>query len=284
MLPVAFVSHGAPTMALSDSAPKTVTFLRSLGTLLGLTSATPGSTIKAAIVISAHWENSPMPAVSASAQPHQVYDFYGFPQELYKVKYDMRGSPEHASRIQQLLSDQGVGVELDDERGIDHGAWVPMMHMMPQPTLPIIQLSLIRSLDYQAHVKVGQALRQLRREGYLIIGSGGAVHNLGRVDFAQEQEDLSGKNSQSWAVSFQNDLIAQLDKPGAETVSTPVHERLLNWIDANKERVKMAHPRVEHFMPLVVVAAACEPEEYLKVMHRAFQFGTLGLGAWISAR
>ena len=284
-LPAVFVSHGSPMMAFKHAAPKTTGYLEQLGQTFGLNSAAGGSpvlwpAVKAILIISAHWEstNPAVIQINGSNKPKQIYDFYGFPQELNKVKYETVGSLEYAREIDQQLKRAGMKSEVDLEHGVDHGAWVPLMHMLdPVKHIPVIQVSLSKNLDFDFHIQLGRAFAPLREKGFLIVGSGGAVHNLGEVDFDQEEEDMTGGQSTSWALSFQRDLIKAVS-------ASPVPTNLLTFLqDPNlKSRLKQSHPRTEHLMPLIVVAGACEQGEYLENTYKAMQFGTLSLAAFQS--
>src|SRR5690606_24288392 len=132
---------------------------------------------KAVLVVSGHWEE-PGLAVMAHTAPPMLYDYYGFPPHTYKVSYPAPGEPDLARRVQALLGDAGFGVRLDAARGYDHGAFVPLAVMYPQADVPVIQLSLLSSLDPETHLRVGAALAPLRDEGVLIVGSGMTYHNL----------------------------------------------------------------------------------------------------------
>jgi 4,5-DOPA dioxygenase extradiol len=286
-LPVYFLSHGAPTMALGLQPEKTIVFFKRLGlSILSLKQE-----IKALVIISAHWESTdedcgvrgkfsnfhPFFAnisliVTAAQTPEQIYDFYGFPSELYTIKYHMRGEPQIADRLAQTLKNQGIPCTLDNRRGLDHGSWVLLQNMFPQSELPCIQLSLHTSLDPSFHVRLGQALKSLRDQGCLIIGSGGAVHNLGQVDF-----DEPGDKAEHWAQTFDEVLR------NAACVKPKTAEALCQIALDEPALFQRAHPRTEHFLPMVVAAGALEDDEHFKRIHNEMQYGTLSLAAFESS-
>lgn len=196
---------------------------------------------RAILVISAHWEEA-RPTVQTSAQPPMLYDYSGFPPETYAVKWPAPGSPELAARIRGLLGEAGIESAAAPERGFDHGTFVPLALPWPEPTIPTVQLSLVRGLDPRQHLALGRALAPLRDEGVLILGSGMSYHNMqgffGRVPSARA------------------DSLA-FDAWLAETVTGEPEAReavLAAWEQA--PRARACHPREEHLLPLMVVAGA----------------------------
>jgi 4,5-DOPA dioxygenase extradiol len=165
--PAIFISHGSPTLPLERSAA--VEFLRQLGPMLGRP--------EAILAVSAHWDTA-RPAVSTAKEPETIYDFYGFPPELYRLRYPAPGAPKLAERAAALLETRGLRTDIDPERGLDHGAWTSLMLMYPKADIPVTQLSIQSRLGPGHHVRLGEALRPLRDEGVLILASGGATHNL----------------------------------------------------------------------------------------------------------
>lgn len=255
MLPTLFISHGAPSLPLETSAP-TYSFMQ--GLLSGLKP-------RAILVASAHWEE-PRPTLTSAARLGTIHDFYGFPDELYRMRYEARGEPALAKRAAALLSDAGIEGGVDSERGLDHGAWSPLYLAAPKADIPVVQLSLDASLDASRHLALGRALAPLREEGVLIVGSGGAVHNLRALDWNQ----FSGAKTAPGALEFQGWLDAAM--------ASPARSKLLSeWQAAPNAR--MAHPREEHFMPLHVAVGAAENERAVKI-HDAWQMGNMSMAAW----
>lgn len=173
-LPVLFVGHGSPMLALQDNE-LTQNFAKTGEKILS-TFGRP----KAILAISAHWYTS-VSLVNDSEKPEQVYDMYGFPDELYQIKYEPAGSPKVAKRLEELVGD---ALKVDNTWGIDHGTWTVLHHMFPKADIPVLQLSINGYLSPEEHYALGQKLNVLRNEGVLIIGSGNIVHNLWRVERA----------------------------------------------------------------------------------------------------
>lgn len=160
-LPTIFISHGAPTMAIEQIPARE--FLGELGDRL--------SDVEAVLCVSAHWATT-IPSVNATERPETIHDFSGFPSELYRIEYPARGAPDLARRVADMLGDAGISCDVDGSRGLDHGAWIPMMLMYPKADMPVLQLSIQRQIDPAAHHELGLAMAVLRKEGVLVVGSG----------------------------------------------------------------------------------------------------------------
>ena len=216
-----------------------------------------GRTPRAILMVSAHWEE-PAFTLQASPKPPMVYDYGGFPAHTYQVHYDAPGSPELAHRVQQLIAAAGLPAALDAERGFDHGAFSPMAAIYPQANVPMVQLSLKRGLDPAEHLALGRALAPLRDEEVLIIGSGLSYHNL--RNFGPQAHDVS-KAFDDWL-----DQTVVQGAPGERAA------RLNDWSSAPSARI--AHPREEHLIPLMVAVGAAESEAGVRVYHEdAFMGG-----------
>lgn len=226
-MPVVFLAHGAPPL-LDDRGW--------LAQLAGWAKAMPKP--KALVVLSAHWEAKPA-TISATRTVPLVYDFYGFPERYYAMKYPAPGAPEAAERIRGLLRGAGLGVADEPERGLDHGAWVPLTAMYPDADVPTLQLSL-PSLDAKELYALGRALAPLRDEGVLVMGSGFLTHNM---------RSLGMPSTPSWASEF--------DAWIADVLSRKDHDALLDW-KTKAPGAQLAHPRSEHFAPVVAAAGAAE--------------------------
>jgi 4,5-DOPA dioxygenase extradiol len=253
MLPSLFVSHGAPTLILDDGP--TCGFLRGLGS---------GRRPSAVIAVSAHWETKE-PSVSAASRPETIHDFYGFPEPLYRMRYPAPGSPELAARAAALLAQNGIDGRIDRERGLDHGAWVPLMLMYPGADIPVLQLSIQPHRDPAHHLAVGRALAPLREEGVLILGSGGAVHNLRALAWNRTGAP------EEWAQGFDDWLVKKIDE-GAVDDLIAYRERATGAVQA--------HPRDEHFLPLFVALGAAGEKAIGKRIHAGFEHGSLSMAAF----
>jgi 4,5-DOPA dioxygenase extradiol len=252
-MPVLFVSHGAPTLPFDEVPARRF--------LIELARKVPKP--KAILIVSAHWETAD-PSLNAGSNLATIHDFYGFPKALYELTYDAPGSPELAERAAALLREAGYTPKLDAERGRDHGAWVPLLLAWPAAEIPVIQLSLLRGKSTHAHVALGKALAPLRDEGVLIIGSGGAVHNLRQVSW-------DGGRTPRWASDFQDWMDEQL---GAGNVDALLAYR--SMIDS----AQMAHPTEDHLMPLYVALGAGLSDGGAEKLHGSFTHGSLSLASY----
>jgi 4,5-DOPA dioxygenase extradiol len=254
-LPALFVSHGAPTLIITPGAARE--FLSGLGAELARPTAI--------LVVSAHWETD-APAVSSMTAPDTIYDFYGFPQELYTIRYPAPGAAALARRTAELLEAGGFRTRQDPRRGLDHGAWVPLKLMYPDAGVPVTQLSIQTHLGAEHHYRLGQALRPLRQEGVLILGSGGATHNLrefGRHTYASEPP--------AWVAEFR-DWLAQHTAAGEI-------EELLRYRERAPHAVRN-HPTEDHFVPFFAALGAGSPEPKATRIHTSTTFGILAMDAY----
>lgn len=239
--PAIFVNHGGGPLPLIGQQPQLATHMQNL---VQLHFPQKPSAI---VVISAHWEAKPV-KISSSSQPKMIYDYYGFPPETYQYKYPAPGSPTLANKIKQLLESHGIESELDPERGFDHGVFVPLLLMQPQADIPIVCLSLDNSLSADKHIAMGKALAPLREENILLLGSGYTFHNLA-VFFHPSKSALKASHE------FNN----WLKKVMLESDAKSLEEHLINW--ENAPGARMCHPREEHLLPLLVVAASGDHEK-----------------------
>ncbi len=217
---------------------------------------------RAVLVITAHWEGRDF-LLSSSARPPMIYDYGGFPAHTYQVQYPAPGSPELAARVQALLQAGGHPASLDDGRGFDHGTFSAMVPVFPDADVPIVQLSLKHGLDARTHIEAGRLLAPLRDEGVLIVGSGLSYHNLRAF------------NAQGAAAShaFDGWLRAAMALPAAERT-----QALLEWDQAPGAR--MAHPREEHLLPLMVVLGAAEQDVATVPYHEDAFMGALAVSSF----
>ena len=195
----------------------------------------------AILVISAHWEER-VATVTSGAKPDLIYDYYGFPPESYQIRYPAPGHPQLAQQVVAAIESAGLPVREDSRRGFDHGVFVPLILMYPEADIPVVQLSLVNSLDPQVHLAIGKALQALDVENLLVLGSGFSFHNM-RAFFAPNTPELQDRNLQfeRWLLDTcysQNLTEAQRE------------ERLVHWAEAPYAR--FCHPREEHLLPLHV--------------------------------
>jgi len=234
-LPTYFISHGGGPWPYMDGMRETMRGLAASLADMPHQYAPP----KAIVVVSAHWEESAF-SVMSSPQPGMLYDYGGFPPHTYTVVYPAPGAPEVAVRIQSLLAGAGLPVRLDAQRGFDHGTFAPLAVMYPEANVPVLQVSLKTGLDPADHLALGRALAPLRDEGVLIVGSGLSYHNL-------RQWGASAKTPSAAFDQWLQDTVV-----GATSAERKA--RLLDWTAAPAARV--AHPREEHLMPLMVAVGA----------------------------
>jgi|SRR5439155_11876483 len=247
MLPTVFLSHGAPTLVLEDIPARQF--------IAGLGAALPRP--KAILCVSAHWETD-RPAVSGASSPETIHDFYGFPEALYRLQYPAPGAPALATRVAELIE----GVEIDSGQGLDHGAWNPLMLAYPAADIPVAQLSIQVAEGPGWHLDLGRRLAPLRKEGVLILASGGAVHNL-------RQFHIDNTKPADWALGFDEWL--------AERVQAGDVAALVDYRQQRSE-AKLAHPRDEHFLPMFVALGAAEGKG--RALHRSFAHGSLSMAAF----
>ena len=237
-MPVVFVPHGGGPWPFADTGIGSKEELDLLATYLRSVATLPRTPPKALLVISAHWEER-APTVMSSSSPPMLYDYYGFPEESYSITWPAPGSPELAARVRSLLATAGFETNTDAARGFDHGTFVPLKLAYPNADIPTVQLSLKRGLDPESHIALGRALAPLRDEGVFIIGSGMTYHNLRAF----------GPHSAPVAEAFdgwlrETALLAPVERD----------RRLIDWQNAPSAR--LAHPREEHLLPLMVIAGA----------------------------
>jgi len=250
VLPTYFISHGGgpwPWMLeqMAGAYDALAASLRAMPAQLG---AMP----RAVLVVSAHWEEDEF-TVQSSNQPPMIYDYSGFPPHTYAIRYPAPGAPQLAARVAELLRDAGIAAAQDAQRGFDHGCYAPLAVIYPRADMPLLQLSLKRGLDPAGHIAVGRALRPLRGEGVLIVGSGLSYHNLRAFGPAAKQPSAV---FDAW---LQETLLALA--PAQRSTG------LLAWEQAPAAR--LAHPREEHLLPLMVAVGAAEDEAGACVYHEA---------------
>lgn len=252
-LPTYFISHGGGPWPYMEDRRKALHILEaSLKDIPRQIGVVP----KAVLVISGHWEANQF-SIMASPHPPMVYDYSGFPEHTYHVKYSAPGSPDLAARVRGLIVAAGMKAELDPKQGFDHGTFTPLVVMYPEAQVPVVQLSLKSGYDPAEHLAIGRALTALRDEGVLIVGSGLSYHNL--REFGPGAKHVS-KTFDDW---LQKTLV------GSDSVERVC--RLLQWDSAPAAR--QAHPREDHLVPLMVAVGAAEKEKAAVVYHEENLFG-----------
>ncbi|MDO5059454.1 MAG: 4,5-DOPA dioxygenase extradiol [Neisseria sp.] len=252
-MPALFVGHGNPMNAL-DAGNLYNTGFRE--TSAGF--AKP----KWILCISAHWYSSRL-QVTGAAQPPMIYDFHGFPEALSQVQYPAPGSPEAAETVRRLLAPADAAV--NPSRGFDHGAWAVLKHLYPEADIPVIQLSLQRSLSAREHFELAKKLRPLREEGVLILGSGDIVHNLRAVSFAHIDQIGAGYD---WAYRFRDAVNRAIETGDSEAL-----------IDFERfgEDARLSVPTPEHYLPLLYVMAQYEQGEAVRLFNDVLVGGSVSM-------
>ena len=232
---ILFLSHGGgPLPLLGDSAhTEMVACLKQISAQIRKPSAI--------LVLSAHWEEG-RPTITGGASPSLIYDYYGFPEESYSITYPCAGEPELAAKIQAQLQKAGLPADIDQSRGFDHGLFIPLKIMYPEADIPCVQLSLVDTMDAEAHLALGEALRGLEYDNLLVIGSGFSFHNM-KAFFAQATEASRADNEGFEAWLAETCSSAQLSEAQRR-------DRLVHWETAPGAR--FCHPREEHLLPLQV--------------------------------
>ncbi|WFU43219.1 class III extradiol ring-cleavage dioxygenase [Bradyrhizobium sp. CB82] len=260
--PTFFLSHGGGPWPFMDD--RRVQYAKTAQEFSRLPQRLP-SRPKAALVITGHWEAEQF-TVSTSAHPPMVYDYYGFPEHTYHLKYPAPGEPALAARVKDLLGRAGVDCREDANQGFDHGTFVPLGLMYPNADMPIVLLSLKSTYDAAEHIKVGQALTALRDEDVVIIGSGLTYHNMRGFGRAE---------SKSVSYEFEAYLNEAIGQPDAARRNT----MLIDW--QNAPGARLAHPREDHLLPLMVAAGAADGDtghrlfvdEVASVAMASYEFG-----------
>lgn len=242
---VLYLSHGGGPMPLLGDLEhrEMVSTLKNVANEIGQPSAI--------LLISAHWETT-LPSITASALPELIYDYSGFPKETYAIEYPCPGEPTLATVIKNALLKAGINAELDTNRGLDHGAFVPLKIIYPEANVPCLQLSLKKGLEADFHILLGHALSSLDYDNLLIIGSGMSFHNL--PAFFVPKQDVRGKAADTKNHEFQRWLVSTITDTSID--ETQRRQQLVDWEAAPHAR--FCHPRQEHLMPLHVCYGVAE--------------------------
>lgn len=251
-MPVAFVSHGSPMVAI-----ETGRFQEALGRF------GREQRPRAVVVISAHWESGDTVGIGSAAKHHLVYDFGGFPKELYELQYGAAGAPELAQRIDGMLRGADVPSALVAGQGLDHGAWVPLRLLYPQADVPVVELSIPGTRSPAELFRIGELLSPLRSDGVLILGSGGIVHNLRRLNWRHRDGPAEG-----WALDFDRWFAAKLEAWDIDGLFRYAQDA---------PSASLAVPTNEHFHPVFVALGAAGKPGRIECIHEGFEYGTLSM-------
>jgi 4,5-DOPA dioxygenase extradiol len=254
-LPSLFLSHGAPTLPLTDTPARA--FLSQLGHELPRP--------KAILVASAHWETE-RPAVNAVAWNETIHDFYGFPRALYELRYPAPGAPDLARDIAARLQAAGLPCDIDTQRGLDHGAWVPLSLIYPAADIPVLQLSVQTHLGPVHHLRLGRALAPLRDDGVLIVGSGSFTHDL---------SEFRGHGPNDPAPDWVNGFADWFDTALTE-------ERFADLVNYRRLAPFAAknHPSEEHLLPLYVALGAGGEQPHAQRLHASATYSVIRMDVY----
>ena len=243
--PAVFVNHGGGPLPLLGQDP-------GIASHLGDVRKTwlPKEPPSSIVVFSAHWESDPI-KITSSIKPSLYFDYYGFPKEAYDIKYPVPGSPTVANKIHTLLTQAGIPCEKTDDRGLDHGVFVPLLLMYPEAEIPVVQVSLHSDLSPKSNFELGEALRSLRQENVLFVGSGYTFHNMRA--FFNPSEDI-----RQASIGFNNWLKQAV-------LGDSRRKELSAWKQA--PHAQICHPREEHLVPLFVIAGLAGDEASVKLIY-----------------
>ena len=251
--PVLFIGHGAPTFALEPG--ELGPLLEELGARLAGAAAV--------LVVSPHWQTAQL-RVMASVAPETIHDFGGFAPELYELDYPAPGHPELAAQTAQVLIEAGFEVALDERRGLDHGAWVPLRYLFPRADVPVFQLSMPYALDPAGALRLGRALLPLRERGVVIIGSGSVTHNLGEFRGPAAENSAYVSEFRDWV---------------RRAVLANATGDLVDYRRLAPHSVR-AHPSEEHFLPLLVACGAANGDPS-RVVDGGISYGMLSMESYV---
>lgn len=257
-MPVVFISHGSPMVAIQrgpyqDSLAEFVRKVRP----------------RAIVAISAHWDSSTAIGINGAARHSIMHDFRGFPPSLYDLTYNAPGSPEVAKYIASLLREGKWGPEITTDRGLDHGVWIPLRLMYPGADIPVVELSVPLQFSPEELYRIGEALAPLRREGVLILGSGGVVHNLRLADFGDVHQAVD-----PWAAEF--------DAWFRDAVEQKKFADLFRF-QQTAPHARLALPTFEHFAPVFVVLGAGSTVSRVSTIYEGFEHANISMRSFAMA-
>lgn len=251
-MPVIFIGHGSPLNAIMEN--DYTDSLRALGSSLPRP--------RSIMVISAHWL-AKATFVNCAKNPEQIYDFFGFPPELYQVRYPCPGAPDDAQMVTRATK---YMVNCAVDWGLDHAAWAVLRHMYPDADIPVFEMSVCEMMDAGYHYDIGRRLGTLRREGILVIGSGNIVHNLQMMDYDMDAEP------HPWAVKIDEKIKSLLLEGN--------HAALVNYQGLG-ENMRLAVPTTEHYLPMLCVLGMQEKDDEISFIHEGFQNGSISMRSFL---
>ena len=257
MLPSLFIAHGSPMLAIENN--EYTRFLSQLGKTLPRP--------KAVVLFSAHWEN-PTQLISNVEEFTTIYDFGGFDPQLNSIKYPAKGNNQITEEIKNLFISNQIPFEVDNDRGLDHGAWVVLRKLYPNADIPVVSMSVNPNITPEEQYKIGQSLTALRANDVLVIGSGGTVHNLRVLNWADNGQ------VDPWAEEFDNWLSSHLSAWDTES---------LFKYDGLAPFAEYAVPQLgrEHFIPLFYAMGAADDAQKATLLHRSYRYGSLSHSVWL---
>ena len=253
--PTLFLSHRSPMMAL-DPGPTGAMFSRLAGAL---------GKPRAIVMVSGHHLTA-APEVGMAARPETIYDFFGFPPPLYQIKYPAPGAVDIGEQILQRLHDAGIAARPNPQRGLDHGAWSPLLHMFPDADIPVVPLSIQPRMDARHHYAMGCALADLGSEGVLVIGSGNLTHNLRDIVRWEREAETTP-------------YVAEFQSWFAERLAAHDIDALLDW-ERSAPHGSRAHPTDDHLLPIFVALGAGGESAVTQRLYAGVDYGVLAMDAF----
>jgi 4,5-DOPA dioxygenase extradiol len=248
MISSLFIGHGSPFLAVQQNEYSH--FLTELGKRFKP---------KAIVIFSAHWESEIPSLTYTNDVLETVYDYYGFPEEMYQIKYPAKGSTDVAHMLEKRFENAGIKTRREEKRGLDHGSWVALSHMYPKADIPVVQLSVHPFLSPKEQFNIGQALQGIGEEDILVIGSGTTVHNP-RWFYPDATEPAKE------AVEFDNWIIDKVQKRDIKS---------LDYYLQLAPHARLAVPRPEHFVPLFLAMGSGDENKKPVVINQTYEFGTM---------
>lgn len=248
MVPSLFLAHGSPMIAIENNVY--TDYLTKLGEQIKP---------KAIVIFTAHWETPTLMVSYRDDVYDTIYDFGGFPSELYTIKYPAKGAKHTASMIMERFEKQGIAVKKDSTRGLDHGSWTLLHRIYPKADIPVVQVSVNPTLPPVDQFRIGEALQGIGKEDILVIGSGALVHNLRMLNWGQT-------SAEPWAVEFDDWIIDKVENKDLDSLFK--YETLA-------PHARSAVPRAEHLVPFFIAMGSGDPNSQGKVIHRFYDHGTL---------